>query len=202
MSFFSSLNADAGVRDILRMNRPAGRALIAFHEAVMRQPSPLTPAERELIAAFVSSLNSCRYCYGVHARVTTALGLDEGLIAAIVEDPETASVPAKLRPILKFAGKLTLTPARMSIDDAQQVFAAGWNEQALHDAIEVVCLFNFMNRLVEGHGVYGGDEAFAQRGAQLASGGYQPLLEFLREPSDARDESAGAAGATASRSDE
>lgn len=90
-------------------------------------------------------------------------------------------VPDKIRPLLEFARKLTLTPARMTWQDAQRVFDAGWSEQALHDAIEVVCLFNFMNRLLDGHGVHGGEELFVQRGTQLASGGYQPLLEFLRE---------------------
>ena len=41
----------------------------------------------------------------------------------------------------------------MSQEDADQVYAAGWDERALHDAIEVCALFNFMNRFVEGHGL-------------------------------------------------
>jgi hypothetical protein len=69
----------------------------------------------------------------------------------------------------------------MVAEDAQRVFDAGWSEQALHDAIEVVCLFNFMNRLLDGHGVDGGDEWFVRRGAELARGGYLPLLELLRD---------------------
>ena len=32
------------------------------------------------------------------------------------------------------------------------MFAAGWNEQALHDAITVTARAAFMQRLVEGHG--------------------------------------------------
>jgi uncharacterized peroxidase-related enzyme len=189
MSFFSTLDANAGVRDILQMNRPAGRALIAFHEAVMRQPSPLSVGERELIAALVSGLNRCGYCYGVHSRVAEAFGLQESVVAAIVKNLDTAPVAEKLRPLLRFARKLSLTPARMTWHDAQQVFDAGWSEQALHDAVEIVCLFNFMNRLLEGHGVYGGEELFVQRATQLVSGGYQPLLDFLREPPASADAS-------------
>lgn len=34
--------------------------------------STLTPAERELIAAYVSSLNECAYCTTVHAAVASA----------------------------------------------------------------------------------------------------------------------------------
>jgi uncharacterized peroxidase-related enzyme len=182
MPYFSALGADAGVRDILKMNRAAGRALVQFHEAVLRQPSPLTIAERELIAALVSGLNSCRYCYGVHARTATELGGDEAQIAALVSDIDSADVAPKMRPLLRFARKLTLNPASIRRTDAAEVFAAGWNEQALHDAILVTCLFNFMNRLVDGHGVEGSGALYEQRGQQLAAGGYLPLLEVLAEP--------------------
>ena len=41
----------------------------------------------------------------------------------------------------------------MTQADADAVFAAGWNDQALHDAVSTCALFNFMNRLVEGHGI-------------------------------------------------
>ena len=36
--------------------------------------------------------------------------------------------------------------------DADAVFAAGWDERALHDAIAVTARMGFMQRLVEGHG--------------------------------------------------
>jgi len=39
------------------------------------------------------------------------------------------------------------------------VFDAGSSEQALHDAINVICTFNFMNRIVFGHGGTEGDIA-------------------------------------------
>jgi uncharacterized protein YciW len=42
---------------------------------------------------------------------------------------------AKLKPILAYAEKLTLTPTRLTEADAAAVFAAGWSERALHDAV-------------------------------------------------------------------
>ncbi len=181
MSRFSNLPPDAGVRHILQMNRPAGRALVAYHEAVLRQPSELTVGERELIAALVSGLNSCNYCYGVHSRTAASFGLDEATIAAMVHDLDTAPVSEKLRPVLRYARKLTLEPSRLTDRDAQDVYAAGWSEQALHDAIQVACLFNFMNRLLDGHGVRGSEQVFVSRGKQLADDGYEPLLSFLQD---------------------
>jgi hypothetical protein len=45
-----------------------------------------------------------------------------------------------------------LTPGEMSQSDADAVFAAGWDEQALHDAVAITARAAFMQRLVEGHG--------------------------------------------------
>ena len=182
MARFLALSPNSAVRDILQMNRPAGRALIAYHEAVLRQPSPLSVAERELIAALVSGLNDCGYCYGVHEQTAAAFGLDEASIAAMITDLDRAPVPHKLRPILRYARKLTLAPSRIVDQDAHDVFAAGWSEQALHDAIQVVCLFNSMNRLVDGHGIRGSRDIYRLRGRQLANDGYEPLLAALADP--------------------
>lgn len=179
MPFFSSLGGNAGVRDILRMNREAGKALVRYHEAVLRQSSPLAPGERELIAAFVSALNSCQYCYGVHEQTARQFGLAPNVLDALMADVESAPVDAKLRPVLQYVRKLTLGPSRLVRSDAEAVFAAGWSEQALHDAICVACLFNFMNRLLDGHGVRGNTVLFEERGRALHDEGYGALLKYL-----------------------
>lgn len=179
MSFFPSLPADAGVRHILSLNPAAGRALIEFHSAALRNPSRLVPADKELIAAFVSGLNACQYCYGVHAETARAFGVDAGLIEQLVADVDAAPVEERLRPLLQYARKLTLEPSRMTQRDADAVFAAGWGEAELHDAVLTVCLFNFMNRLLEGHGVKGNAALFATRGQALRDEGYAPLLKAL-----------------------
>jgi hypothetical protein len=64
--------------------------------------------------------------------------------------------------------------------DADKVFAAGWSERALHDAVLTTCLFNFMNRLLEGHGAKGSAEVYHARGQALKESGYSPLLEYLK----------------------
>ncbi len=182
MPFLASLPADAGVRHILTLNRAAGRALIELHSAALRNDSQLTAADKELIAAYVSGLNACRYCHGVHSQTARAFGVPSGLIEALLADFEHAPVEPRLRPILDYARVLTLTPTRATQRHVDAVFAAGWSERELHDAILTVCLFNFMNRLVEGHGVKGTPGTFAERGQALRDVGYAPLLALLAEP--------------------
>lgn len=185
MSFFPSLPEEAGVRHILKLNPAAGRALIEFHSAVLRVDSQLTAREKELIAAYVSGLNACQYCYGVHAQTAKAFGVPESLIQALLTDIDNAAVDPKLKPVLEYARVLTLTPAKATQRHVDAVFAAGWTERDLHDAVLTVCLFNFMNRLLEGHGVKGSPGVFAERGQALRDSGYAPLLSMLAEPAEA-----------------
>jgi len=177
--FFPSLTAESGVRDILKLNPAAGKALIEYHEAVLRGPSPLSEGERELIAAYVSGLNACHYCHGVHKVTAEQFGIAPGLLEELLDDPSAAQISPKLKPLLAYAKKLTLTPAKMTQADADAVFAAGWDERALHDAVSVIALFNFMNRMLDGHGIEGNDELYRRRGQALKDEGYSPLLKLL-----------------------
>ncbi|GIL01114.1 MAG: alkyl hydroperoxide reductase AhpD [Alphaproteobacteria bacterium] len=179
MPFFSSLPDDAGVRHVLTLNPRAGRALVDFHTAVLRQPSALSEGERELIAAYVSALNQCRYCAGVHGATAEAFGVEPDLLARMVDDLDGAGIDERLLPIMRYARKLTLEPARMVQADAEAVLAAGWDERALHDAVNVIALFNFMNRLVEGHGIKGAPAIWTERARALHQAGYEPIRDLL-----------------------
>ena len=127
--------------------------LAEFIQAVMRGESDFSPGERELIAAYVSGLNACDYCHGSHQAIATDLGVDPQLLAAVLQDPATAPIDERLRPILALVHKLTLTPSKVSQADIDAVAAVGWSERAVQDAIEVCGLFGLMNRMVNGYGL-------------------------------------------------
>jgi uncharacterized peroxidase-related enzyme len=148
------LNDPAYLEDLfLRFPRGTG-PLMAFHDAVLRnEDSPLSIAEREIIAALVSGINACDFCFGAHKTMAMAYGLPEATITALVKDIDTAPIDDKLKPLLQYVRKLTLTPSKMVQKDANAVFAAGWSEEALHDAVLVCALFNFMNRVLDGSGI-------------------------------------------------
>ncbi len=179
MSFLPSLSGEATLLDVFKKFPATARPLIEYHEVLMRGPSPLQVSERELIAAYVSGLNACGYCQGVHTVTAGYFGVPEGLLKQLLKNPAEAQIEERMRPLLAYVGKLTLTPSRMTQEDAEAVFAAGWDEQALHDAISVCALFNFMNRLVEGMGIKSGAAYYKLAGDRLSSGGYAGLLKLL-----------------------
>ncbi len=153
MPLFPSLARDRDLGAVFRRFPHAVPPLLELHDRILRDPSPLTVGERELIAAYVSGLNACAYCHGAHRVAAEVFGIDEDLFDQLMEDPEASLVEPRLKPILAYVRKLTLAPARMTDADAEAVHAVGWDEQALFDAISVCALFNFMNRIVEGSGV-------------------------------------------------
>ncbi|WP_328450707.1 MULTISPECIES: carboxymuconolactone decarboxylase family protein [unclassified Amycolatopsis] len=179
MSYLKSLPAETTLLQVFRSYPDPARHLLAFHETLLRGDSPFSPGEREMIAAYVSGLNACDYCHGIHTVTAEAFGIPEGVLTAAVADLASSPVDDKLKPVLAYVGKLTRTPSRMTDADAEAVFAAGWDEQALHDAVLVCALFNFMNRMVEGLGIKA-DAAYAtESGERLAEGGYAGLAGML-----------------------
>jgi uncharacterized peroxidase-related enzyme len=179
MTYLPSLPEDATLLQVFRAYPDTAKPLIAFHDVVMREASPFSAAERELIAAYVSGVNACGYCHGVHTATAEAFGVEPGLLAAALADLDTAPVDEALRPVLRYVGKLTSTPALMTEADAAAVFAAGWDERALHDAVLVCALFNFMNRMVDGLGVRADPSYFGESGERLHRIGYAGLLAMI-----------------------
>lgn len=179
MTYLPSLPPDGVLLDVFRAYPESSRPLLAYHEALLRGPSPLTVAERELIAAYVSGLNDCSYCHGVHTATAKAFGVGEGTLIALLDDVATAPVPDRMKPLLRYVRELTRTPSRVTAADAEAVLAAGWDEQALHDTVSICGLFNLMNRLVDGLGVTAGEDYFTLSGSRLHDVGYAGLADLL-----------------------
>ena len=176
MAFISGIGAKTVVADIFTWSPEAAACIRQWHEIVLRGESPLSVAERELIAAYTSGLNACKLCYGVHKLVAEQFGINAATFEKLLDDIDAAPLDEKIKPLLRYAETLTKEPYKITQAHADAVFAAGWNEQALHDAINVICMFNFMNRIVLGHGGTEGDITphFKTSADQLSQRGYFP----------------------------
>ncbi|MBT5049234.1 MAG: peroxidase [Rhodospirillaceae bacterium] len=152
MPYFKSLPDDAGPGAVFSNYSDIYGHWAQMGQALMNGPSPLSPGEREMIAAYVAGLSDCEYSWVAHTAAAYAWGIEEGLLDMLMADPEKAPVEDKFKPLLTVVRKLTLAPNTMSQQDADAVFAAGWDEKALHDTIAVTARMNFMCRLVEGYG--------------------------------------------------
>lgn len=177
MPHLRSLPAHAAVFDVFAAAPNLFGPIAEFSEQAFRGPGPLSPADRELIFAYCSDLNACHYCHGGHAETARLMGAAQDVFEKLRVDIDAAPVDAKLKPLLRYAKKLTETPARMTPADADAVYAAGWSNEALLQAIAVCCLANFMNRLVEGTGIEADPAKFRARGEAAVKLGYRKPFE-------------------------
>jgi uncharacterized peroxidase-related enzyme len=71
------------------------------------------------------------------------------LCAALKTDWRTAALEPADAALCLFAEKLTRTPAEMAEADADTLRACGFDDVAIHDAIQVVAYFNYINRVAD-----------------------------------------------------
>ena len=172
MSYLKSLPANAGLVPIFQAFPKFAQPLVQYIEVVMRGESPFSPAERELIAAYVSGLNDCSYCRDVHSQIAIALGIDRSATTHLYSGSAFQQVEQRMQPVLAFARKLSLSPGKMTVADANEVFAAGWDDRALFGVASVCGLFNHINRLVCGLGIDASEADKKAEAQRLAEGGY------------------------------
>jgi len=190
MSYLSSMPGETDFPDVFKNYPRRFALLLRALDDVLRADSPFSVAQRELIFAYVSAQNSCTYCYESHKPVAAAFGIEESLFDALAYDVDSAPLDETLKPVLHFAKKLTLSPARTTRADAEAIYAAGWDERAFVDVVSICAMANCFNRLVDGLGIDVSSEQARHSGATLLPtigyGGLAQRLEMsLSETPDA-----------------
>ena len=165
-----------GITGPLRQYPETGQHLLGLAQALLRGPSSLTEAERELIATYVSSQNECVFCMSSHgAAARSLLGPDAGLVDQVKADFEQAPISEKLKALLVIAGKVQQGGRRVSNADVTRAQAAGADDKAIHDAVLVAAAFCMYNRYVDGLATFAPTDPaeYARMGEGLARHGYK-----------------------------
>ena len=58
-----------------------------------------------------------------------------------------------MRALCDLAAQLTLEPKTVGQEDVDGLRGHGWSDAAIHDAVQVVSYFNYINRVAEGVGI-------------------------------------------------
>ena len=181
MPFLPSLPDDAVLTNLFLDYPAICKPLVEMSDAIMMGPSPFSVGERELIATYVCALNECDYCYRTHRAVAEEFGIDGAVIDEVIADLETASVDPRMKPVLRHAATLTTSPKDANNLEAEAIYAVDWDETAVLHTVAVCALFNFMTRLIEGTGIVGKPEDFANAGKRFREQGYAGLVKKIEE---------------------
>jgi uncharacterized peroxidase-related enzyme len=165
-----------GIRGLLSFKPETAAAVYAFTQQLLRGPSSLTPAERELIAAVVSHRNGCQFCTRSHTAVAEVLAGDGELVAAAIDDPGAAPVGERMRALLAIAAKVQSSGRDVTDEDVAAARAAGATDEDLHDTVLVAAAFCMYNRYVDGLAATTPTDAAVYEliGQNLAQDGYAP----------------------------
>jgi uncharacterized peroxidase-related enzyme len=148
-------------------------SLSRFSQGVLRTPATISPAMRELIAAWTSLQNECRFCTRAHAAAAAELLGSEDLVRGVLNDLEASALEEKDKAMLRYVTKITRDLPAVTADDVEQVRVAGWDDEAIYYAITTCALFNFYNRWITATGVAEmSEEAHRLQGQHLARHGY------------------------------
>jgi uncharacterized peroxidase-related enzyme len=168
-----------GIAGLLQYRPTTGRVLSELAEVLLRSENSLSRGERELIAMYVSKLNACHFCHTSHATFA-ALQLEGGwaTVDAVIADPNTEEVSAKLRALLTIAALVATTGRDVTQAVISVAREAGASDIEIHDTVLIAAAFCMFNRYVDGLGTWAppNRDDYANSGAMIVEHGYLAAL--------------------------
>ena len=118
---------------------------------LLRGPSTLSEAERELIAAYVSYRNDCMFCMSSHAAAARCLyGDNKNVVDEVLQDMQQSKVSDKMKALLQVAGKVQILGKEVTPGDIDTARACGADDREIHDTVLIAATFSMFNRYVDG----------------------------------------------------
>jgi len=143
-----------GIRGPMVFSPETTKPLCDLVQVLLTGAHTLTPAEREMIATYVSSENDCYYCQTCHGSTAAQhLGgsdADYDLIAKIKENYEETTISAKMKTLLAIAGKVQKSGKQVTSEDVERARLQGASDKEIHDTVLIAAAFCMFNRYVDG----------------------------------------------------
>jgi uncharacterized peroxidase-related enzyme len=151
------------------------RPMRELAEILLRGPNTLTSAEREMIAALVSSRNDCHFCQASHsAAAAHHQDGDYSVVNAVKRNYECAPVSEKMKALLAIAARVQDSGRSVQPDDVERARAEGATDREIHDTVLIAAAFSMFNRYVDGLATFTphDDTAYDAMGQRMARDGY------------------------------
>jgi uncharacterized peroxidase-related enzyme len=136
-------------------------------------------ADRELIATFVSSRNTCYFCQTSHGAAAAHLhGGDQALINAVCRDYKTAAISTKMKALLAIAEQVQIDGKRVTGELVHEARQQGATDLEIHDTVLIAAAFCMYNRYVDGLATVQphNPEMYIEMGKRMAEKGYSPTV--------------------------
>lgn len=175
MAYINVPEGVPGIRSLVMFRPETGKHLYDLAQVLLRGESPLTEAERELIAAYVSFRNSCMFCWSSHAAAARCLyGDAKNVVDDVLNDMHQAGVSDKVKALLNIAGKVQILGNEVKPGDVLAARKFGANDREIHDTVLIAATFSMFNRYVDGLASLtpADPEEYKAMGERMATKGY------------------------------
>lgn len=140
-----------GIRSLAMYRPDTGKPLYELSQVLLRDDSPLSQAERELIATYVSFLNECKFCMSSHAAAARYLYKAEAqTVNLTLEDYQDAPISDKLKALLTIAVNVQKDARTVSNENVALARSFGATDRDIHDTVLIAATFCMFNRYVDG----------------------------------------------------
>lgn len=167
-----------GIRSLVMFRPETGKPLYELAQVLLRGESPLSEADRELIATYVSHRNNCMFCMSSHAAAARSLyGNEEKVIVDdVLKDMQQANVSNKLKALLHIAGKVQILGKEVTPEDVETARKEGADDREIHDTVLIAATFSMFNRYVDGLASFTPTDPkeYETMGERMATVGYVP----------------------------
>lgn len=182
MAHIETNNSQPGILGLLFYKGPTGKALSTLAHTLLHGPSGLSSGERELIAAHVSKLNECEFCFESHGAAASAHFGDGGKhLNCLIEGVNDEKLSEKVKALLLIAGKVQRGGKNVSPEDVELAKKHGASDEDVHDTVLIAAAFCMYNRYVDGLGtIPANKDEYPAMGERLAKKGYKYPPLFLR----------------------
>ncbi len=147
-----------GIRGPMVFSPETTKPLCDLVQVLLTDPHTLTPAEREMIATYVSSQNDCFYCQTCHGSTAAQhLGgtdADYQLITEMKRDYQATGISPKMKALLAIAGQVQKGGKHVTSEDIERARQHGATDKEIHDTVLIAAAFCMFNRYVDGLGTW------------------------------------------------
>src|SRR5665213_665211 len=167
-----------GIRSLFMYSPSTAHPLNLLVQTLLHDPetSTLTPGERELIAAYTSGLNRCKYCSSTHGAIAKhQLGGNAAVVNDILHDDiSNAEISDKLKALLQVAAKVQKDGKSVLKEDIENAKAHHATDKEIHDTVLIAAAFCMFNRYVDGLGTWAPEDrqVYVDRAPIRAAEGY------------------------------
>jgi uncharacterized peroxidase-related enzyme len=171
-----------GILGPMAFSPETAKPLNALAEVLLRGPNTLAPADREMIATYVSSENDCYFCQHAHGAVAAyRLGGDEKLVNDVKLNFETAAISEKMKALLAIAGRVQKGGKQVTSADIDRARKQGATDKEIHDTVLIAAAFCMYNRYVDGLATWAPTDPamYREGGKRLAEEGYVESTDGL-----------------------